>query len=218
MGRGIEEQAICNYLASRGFTEPSQRVQRAMFTGATPARGSSGKGRGAIVVDIGRQTDVAGILVEQVASIKAGRKSRKSTITVTTGKPEHSSAVIQAAEDGLDIPVIVIHCPDAKVEGKGSSARFVSADRFEVAVVNIGPFIRACNGNLPRRTQGQGKGKGQAHAVSWGEKIQTSKAGKVYRYVSIQANLAKCGATYQTIHGLEALADFIEENTEGIFL
>jgi hypothetical protein len=218
MARGIEEQAICNFLAERGFTEPSQRVQRAMFEGATPARGSSGKGRGAIVVDIGRVVDTGPILVEQVASIKAGRKSRKTTVTITTGNPKHSEAIVQAAMGGLDIPVIIIHCPGSEVSGKGSSARLSNVEKVEVAVLCIGPLIRAVAGNLPRRTKGQGKGRGNAEPVSWGEKVQTSKAGKSYTYVSIQANLAACGVKYQTVSNLTELADLIEESVEGIYL
>lgn len=218
MGRGIEEQAICNYLATRGYGEPSQRVQRAMFPGATPARGSSGKGRGAIVVDIGRQIDAGGILVEQVASIKAGRKTKKTTITITTGKPSHSDSVIQAAMDGLDIPVIVIHIPGSEVAGKGSTARLERVENVEVAVLNLGPLIRAVNGVLPRRTKGQGKGRGNADPVTWGEKTQTSAAGKTYTYVSIQANLKACGVQYQTLNSLSDLADLIDESVEGIYV
>lgn len=211
--RSLLETAITNYLAGHGWCAPSLRVQRSAFPGVTPAHSSKGgKGRGAVVLDVERQDDATGILISYVAGIKASKR-RKSTITVTTGRPEHMEAVIGAAEKGLDIPIFVV-AMDHQIDGKGETATITDHGRISVAVVNVGQAIRQYG--LKRRTQGQGKGRGNAHPVAWGTKIQRAASGKVYEYVSLQANLPACGVEWQTFDTLADLAEFIAEHSEGI--
>lgn len=213
-GRGKWERALAGALAVYGWGQVSQRMQREAIPGATPAREShNGRGRGAIVFDIAREDDSTGIRVAKLAGLKVG-KARKTTVTVTTGTGNnHIRAFVDAAEQGLDVPIFVVSLSNPILGNDGS---LVSADSYQVAVINVGKLIRTHG--LPQRTQGQGKGRGNAQPVAWGIKRQTSKAGKTYEYVSIQANLSAAGAKYQTFTNLSDLADFIDTNSEGIFL
>lgn len=207
------ETAISSFLALHGWEAPSLRVQSTAFPGVTPAYSSSGgKGRAAVVLDVEKVDDSSGIVISYVAGIKAAA-TRKSTITVTTGREEHLDAVISAAERGLSIPIFVV-AVNAKIEDSNEDPKIIDHGPISVAVVNVGDAIR--QHGVKQRTQGQGKGKGQAHAVAWGEKIQRSAAGKEYRYVSLQANLPACGVKWQTFDTLADLAEFISANAEGI--
>jgi hypothetical protein len=211
--RSLLETALTNYLAGYGWDAPSLRVQAAAFPGVTPSHtAKGGKGRGSVVIDVERVDDSTGIVLSYVAGIKASA-DRKSTVTITTGKPEHVDAVVTAGENGLSIPVIVV-AANSTIQGKGEDAEIIDHGPISVCVVNVGDMIR--QHGVTQRTQGQGKGRGSAAPVAWGVKRQRAASGKVYEYVSLQVNLPKCGATWHTLETLPDLADFIAAHSEGI--
>lgn len=221
--RSLLETAISNYLFGIGWIMPSQRAQMAALPGITPViPKKGGKGRQPPVYDVARSGDIRGLQVTYLAGLKAS-KTRKTTISVTTGNPVHSEAVFAAADRGNSVPQIVIQM-DATVIGEGESATITEHGPIWVAVVNVGDAIRDCGGssNVPKRVQGQGKGRRTSTfipaAVSWGEKIQRAKSGKVYQYIEIQANIRSCGAEYRKVDSLEELAQIIADSAEGIFL
>ena len=207
------ENAVTDYLSGHGWQPPSLRIQRSAFPGATPSKtSSSGRGRGSIVYDVEKVDDSLGIVISKVAGLKASA-DRRTTIDVTTGRPEHIEAVVSAAERGLMIPVIVL-AMDAEI-GEDNSIR-LGEGKISACCVNVGEAIRTHG--LVQRTQGQGKGRGNAHPVAWGQKAQKAKSGKTYVYVSVQAHLAGCGATWEKLNSLNDLAAYVEEHAEGIYL
>lgn len=206
------ETAIINHLKGYGWMAPSLRLQSTALPGVTPAQASdSGRGRGSVLFDIEKVDDSLGIVISKVAGLKASA-DRRTTIDITTGRPEHIEAVVSAAERGLMIPIIVL-AMDAEI-GEDNSIRL--REKISACCVNVGEAIRAHG--LVQRTQGQGKGRGNAHPVAWGEKAQTAKSGKTYMYVSLQANLAGCGAIWEHLNSLDDLAAYVEEYAEGIYL
>lgn len=209
------ETSIIHYLKGHGWGAPSLRLQSTALPGITPAQASdSGKGRGPVLFDIEKVDDSSGIIVSKVAGLKAG-PDRRTTIDVTTGRPEHIEAVVSAAERGLMIPIIVL-AMDAEIEEVSGNPRIISQGEISACCVNVGEAIRAHG--IRRRTQGQGKGRGESHPISWGEKKQVAKSGKTYMYVSLQAHLAGCGAKWETFKTLSDLAAYLDEHAEGIYL
>jgi hypothetical protein len=218
-GRSLLETAISHHLATAGWAPPSMRAQTVAFPGVTPVQPVAGAaGRAAALMDAEKRAKIAGRLVAYLAGLKASA-TRKTTITITTGNPKHTEAVCTAAENGLSLPIIVI-AMKATISGTGSDATITDHGPISVAVINVGKSYR--EHGLVQRVQGQGKGRATATftpaALSYGEKIQRSKAGKTYRYVSLAANLKSCGAEYQTLDSLDDLAQFVSENAEGFFL
>lgn len=209
------ETAIIHHLKRYGWEAPSLRLQSTALPGITPAQASdSGKGRGPVLFDIEKVDDSSGIVTSMVAGLKASG-DRRTTIDITTGRPEHIEAVVSAAERGLMIPIIVL-AMDAEIEEISDNLRIISHGEILACCVNVGEAIRAHG--IRRRTQGQGKGRGESHPISWGEKKQVAKSGKTYMYVSLQANLAGCGAKWETFKTLGDLANYIEGNSEAIYL
>ena len=206
--RSAFETALCNYLNRYGWSAPSLRVQVAAFPGVTPAHSSGGKGRGAVVIDVEKVDDSSGIRLAYVAGLKAG-PDRKSTVTITTGTGSHVDAVVKAAESGLSIPVIIVAANTTITESV-----IVDHGTISVAVVNVGDMIR--KHGVERRTEGQGKGRGIGAPIAWGVKLQKATSGKVYEYVSLQANLAACGVKWETMSTLDEFATFVSANSEGI--
>lgn len=202
------ETALTSYLAGYGWTPPSLRVQSVAFPGCTPAATSArGRGRGSIVFDVERRED-AGILVAYCVGLKASA-TRPSTITVTTGTSHHIESVIKAAECGLSIPIVVVAVNAAVIDDK-----ILDYGKISVACVRVGDMIR--RHGIEPRTEGQGKGRGRAVPVAWGVKRQRAASGKVYEYISLQANLPACGATWSTLNTLVELEGFIARSAEGI--
>lgn len=209
------ETSIIHYLKGHGWRAPSLRLQSTALPGITPAQASdSGKGRGPVLFDIEKVDDSSGIVTSIVAGLKASG-DRRTTIDITTGRPEHIEAVVSAAQRGLSLPIVVI-AMKAEIEEISDNLRIISHGEISACCVNVGECIRAHG--LRQRTQGQGKGRGESHPISWGEKRQTAKSGKTYVYVSLQAHLAGCGAKWETFKTLSDLADYIEGSSEAIYL
>lgn len=218
-GRSLLETAISNHLAGAGWTPPSMRAQTVAFPGITPVQPKAGAaGRAAPVLDVEKRTDLRGLAVAMLAGLKASA-TRKTTVTVTTGNPKHMDAVVDAAERGLSVPIIII-AMKATITGTGTDATITDHGPISVAVVNVGESYRTHG--LVQRVQGQGKGRATSTftpaAISYGEKIQRSAAGKTYRYVSLAANLKSCGVSWTTLDSLDGLADFVTEHAEAVFI
>lgn len=220
-GRGLLETALSNYLFATGWDMPTQRAQMAALPGITPViPKKGGKGRQPPVYDVARYETIRGLEMAYLVGLKAS-KTRKTTISVTTGNPVHSEAVFAAADRGNSIPQVVVQM-DATIQGEGEAATIIDHGPIWVAVVNVGTAIQNCGGsaNVPKRVKGQGKGRRTATftpaAVSWGEKLQPSKAGKVYTYIELQANVRSCGVEYRKVESLEALAILVHNAAEGI--
>lgn len=220
-GRSLFEHCIANFLMDNaGFIQPTLRIQSLIFPGVTPALSNRGAdGRAAAVIDMEKKIKDASFDVSLICGLKA-KKKRHTTFDITTGRGDsHIQAVFDAAENGLDIPIVLI-AMNGIVEGKGPDAHFASHGKISATSIKVGKIIRSMGGrdSIPRRTVGQGKGRGNAAPIAWGFKNQTSKAGKTYTYVSLQANVKACQSIWHTFDNLEQLSHFIEESCEKIFL
>lgn len=220
MARDKLETALVNRMISDlGWTDPTMKIQRVMFPGVTPAKPSqNGRGRGPVVLDLEYRDDTAGIQTAYVAGLKTSAKTIDS-VTVTTGKPEHTDAVISGAMAGRDIPLICVQFNGAAVSGSWDTLWNLDGfDSVKVAVLNIGQMIRDCNGEIPAAAVGQGKGRGKSHPISQREKRQKAKSGKVYHYIELTANTIAADVTWHTLSSFADLAEFIREHSEGVFL
>ena len=215
-GRGKLEMAISHYLADNGdggWGFPSLRLQRAAFAGVTPAKANKeGRGRGSSILDLGKEDGSSGILCAKACSLKA-HAERPTTVTLTTGRPEHIRSVVEACQNGRRYPVFVVVVEACIIDENG---RFVATDGIQICHLDIGNIFSVYG--LEKATEGQGRGRGQASALAWRPKTQTARSGKVYEYVSLQVNIAVAGGEWQRMNDLDDLAKFVEEKSEEIYL
>ena len=212
MRRSILENALTSYLTAYGWEAPSLRVQAAAFPGATPAQSSEGgKGRGGIVFDLERRGS-GNILISHCLGLKATSNGRPDTLAITTGTEEHCENIVKACHAGLDVPIVAVRVIDAEMDGED----LVGFSGIEATCVRFGAKLRAHG--IVQRTTGQGKGRGVAAPVAWGKKAQKAASGKIYSYVTLQANVAACLATWETLRDLRDLERYVSEHAEGIIL
>jgi len=162
--------------------------QARVMPGVTPARESAG-GRGAVFFDVFKGE---GAGYGRALSLKIDDGTKKGlgsfgTVTLTVGTFAHCQAVINAAESGRPLPVLVL-------------VRIV--DGWAWAAFDVSDIL-ALNG-IDRPHEGQGKGRGCGKAgVLMGTKVQRSKAGKIYEYVSLSVNLKGNGIEWGKISTLD---------------
>jgi len=174
------------------------QVQVRLFPGITPAYEfgangkGSGRGRGAPVLDLYRAEEIApGLMDERIWGCKIYNAKRRvpTAPIVTTGKQEHVQTVIDAAERGTSIPMLVL-------------CRI--GDQWFQAVYDLGALIRRF-GVQPAH-KGRGKGRGQGHPVSMGESHVTYQPRigprKVYTYWNISVNISRAGIAWEQISSL----------------
>lgn len=162
-------------------------AQSRVLRGITPAH-ESDHGRGAPFFDIWRRASLRSAMEtgshDEMVSFKVGKgKYLPAAPPLTIGNDRHVQAVLEAAQNGTRMPVVVLHL-------KGDTWFYASFDLAKM-VSRFG---------LERAAQGRGKGRGQGKPVVWGDKIQRTrvknKAGNVktyeyaYRYLAVNIKAA----------------------------
>lgn len=158
--------------------------QARIFPGITPAHEGTGRGRGAAVFDVWRETVIGGLKVEQAASFKITQGDRPPRApAVSKGTDRHIESVIAGMMEN-PLGLICLHHNPAD-------------NSWKFCALELSALL--ADHGIESATVGRGKGKGSGKVLTVGDSSVRSPAGATYTYTVLSVNVKAAGAEWRDL-------------------